>query len=39
VNDISDGVYDVDLRSTLTLANVYYDFPLAGVGGAGGFGA
>ncbi|MGV3651552.1 MAG: outer membrane protein [Devosia sp.] len=40
VNDISDGVYDVDLRSTLALANVYYDFPISGVGqgyGLGGY--
>jgi opacity protein-like surface antigen len=36
VNDISDGVYDVDLRSTLALANIYYDFPISGVGSAGG---
>lgn len=36
VNDITDGVYDVDLRSTLALANVYYDFPISGVGSAGG---
>jgi len=39
INDISDGVYDVDLRSTLALANAYYDFPISGMGAGGGFGA
>lgn len=41
VKGLSDGVYDIDLRSTLALANVYYDLPLGGYGygsAAGGFG-
>ena len=36
---LSDGVYKLDLRSTIALANVYYDFGLDGHSGAGGFGA
>jgi hypothetical protein len=35
---LTDGVDTLHLRSTLALANAYYDFPLSGFG-AGGFGA
>jgi len=37
---LTDGVNTLHLRSTVALANVYYDFPLSGGGSAGGgFGA
>jgi len=36
---LSDGTYTLGLRSTILLANAYYDFPLGGSSAAGGFGA
>lgn len=37
---LTDGTNTLELRSTIALANVYYDMPLSGMGGAGGgFGA
>ncbi|RUT34666.1 hypothetical protein EMQ25_01510 [Arsenicitalea aurantiaca] len=38
IDGITDGDYEVSLRSTLALANAYLDFPLS-AGAAGGFGA
>lgn len=40
-NGLSDGTYTMDMRTTLGLLNVYYDFGLDGMGGsaAGGWGA
>jgi hypothetical protein len=35
---LTDGIDTLSLRSTVALANAYYDFPLGGYG-AGGFGA
>jgi hypothetical protein len=37
---MTSGGYDLDLRSTLAMVNVYYDFGFSGLGSAaGGFGA
>jgi opacity protein-like surface antigen len=36
---LTDGTYTLGLRSTILLANAYYDFPLGGTSAAGGFGA
>ena len=37
---LTDGTYTLALRSTIAMANAYYDFPMGGMGGAGGgFGA
>ena len=39
-NGMTDGTYTLALRSTIALANAYYDFPLSDAGiGSGGFGA
>lgn len=36
---LTDDTYELELRSTILLANAYYDFPISGGGAAGGFGA
>lgn len=39
-NGLTDGTYTLQLRSTIALANAYFDFPLGGMGfGGGGLGA